>query len=128
MERKNIIFGIVGFIAVIFGFISKAFYRPYISMHHINDFGIADSSPSLFYVIGFSLLLLIKPNKHAWVVIIVVTLGSVAYEIMQAYNNRLLDFKDIIASLIGGIISILIWLTIKRNFTKQLNTNENYRP
>lgn len=115
MERKNIIFGIVGFISVVFGFIAKGFYRPYVSTNEINDFGFADCVPSLFYVIGFSLLLLMKPNKYGWLVIVVVTLGSLAYEGMQS-SNRSLDINDIIASLIGGIVSILIWLTIERKF------------
>lgn len=116
MERKNIIFGIIGFISVIFGFIAKVFYRPYVSANHVNDFGIADCSPSFFYVIGFSLLLLLKPNKYAWLFIIVVTFGSLAYELMQSNNNGILDIKDIIASLLGGIISMLIWLRIERNY------------
>jgi len=52
VERKNKIYGIVGFISVIFGFIAKTFYRPYALINDLNDFEIADCLPSLFSLIG----------------------------------------------------------------------------
>lgn len=109
MNKKNLFHGLFGLISVIIGFMAKVFYRPYAYDYELRDYGLADFSPSLFYVIGFSQLLLLKPTKHPWFVIIVVTLGSVGYEMMQARANGIIDVKDIVASVFGGFISLLIW-------------------
>jgi len=107
MNKKNLFHGLFGLFAVTIGFLAKVFYRPYAYDHELRDYGLADFSPSLFYVIGLSQLLLLKPTKHPWLVITVVTLGSVGYEIMQAYDNGILDVNDIVASVFGGFISLL---------------------
>lgn len=109
MNKKNLFHGLFGLFAVIIGFISKVFYRPYAYQNELRDYGLADFSPSLFYVIGFSQLLLLKPAKHPWLFIIVVTLGSVGYEMMQGRANGNLDINDIVASVIGGFISLILW-------------------
>lgn len=45
MTKKNIQAGLIGFIAVILGFLGKAFYRDYIITNSINDFGMAGFLP-----------------------------------------------------------------------------------
>lgn len=105
---KNLYYGFIGLAATILGFIAKVFFREYVFINNINDFGLSGFLPSLLYVIGFSQLLLIKPIKHPWVVVMFVTAGAISYEFMQFYSNGILDVKDILASLIGGIISLVI--------------------
>jgi len=114
MKKKNLIHGILGLFAVITGFVGKSLYRPYAYENGLRDYGFADFSPSLFYVLGFSQLLLIKPSKHPWLVITVVTLGSVGYEMMQAKSNGIIDVKDMVASVFGGFISLLIWKMMEK--------------
>lgn len=77
LMRINGLFGIIGLLAVILGFLSKTIYRDYINLNKINDYGLAGSLPSYFYVVGFTLLLLIKPAKYPKVLVLIVTLGSV---------------------------------------------------
>ena len=108
MSTKNMIFGVLGFIFTLIGFFGKALYRPYIHHTHLNDYGISDFLPSYFYVIGFSLLLLIKPFRYPILIVIIVTLGSIVYEIMQYSSHSILDFPDILASFAGGISAIFL--------------------
>ncbi|WP_297690704.1 hypothetical protein [uncultured Eudoraea sp.] len=112
--RINGLFGIIGLIAVILGFLSKTIYRDYINLNKINDYGVAGSLPSYFYVVGFTLLLLIKPNKYPKVLVLIVTLGSVLYELMQWSSTRKLDVKDILAAIAGGLTVLVILKLVKK--------------
>ncbi len=107
MSRLHLTNGLIGLLSVILGFISKAFYRPYAYQNQLSDLGLSDWAPSFFYVLGFSQLLLIKNYRYPWLVILMITAGSILYEFMQA-GNQLLDAKDIFASALGGIISFLL--------------------
>lgn len=107
INHLNISNGFIGLLAVVTGFIAKTLYRPYAYQHELIDYGIANSAPSFFYVIGFSQLLLIKSNSHPKTVILLVTIGSVAYEVFQS-RHQALDITDIIASLFGGAVSLMI--------------------
>jgi hypothetical protein len=63
LSKKNILYGITGFLAVVFGLLGKTIYRDFIISSNTYDHGIAGFLPSFFYVIGFSLLLLIRPVR-----------------------------------------------------------------
>ena len=102
-----------GLIATIIAFVMKAFYRPYIVANHLYDFGLADHSPSLFYVAGFSLLLLIRWYPKVYLTTLMVTFASIGYEFMQFKKTEILDTGDIIASIAGGIITLLIVKSLK---------------
>lgn len=116
MTKKNIQAGLTGLTAVIFGFLGKAVYRDYININSINDFGIAGFLPSFLYVIGFSLLLLIKPSRHPYLSILIVTTGSVLYEFKQYLSSSVIDINDILASVAGGLCSVLIYHFINSEY------------
>lgn len=117
LEEKHKASFLIGILFVVIGFLVKVFYRDYINSHGIEDFGLAGSLPSFFYVIGFSQLLQIRPIKYPWLVIVVVTAGSIIYEFKQQSSNLAgLDTNDIIASIAGGAISLLILYIIAKKF------------
>jgi hypothetical protein len=117
LEEKHKASFLIGILFVVIGFLVKVFYRDYINSHGIEDFGLAGSLPSFFYVIGFSQLLQIRPIKYPWLVIVVVTAGSIIYEFKQQSSNLAgLDANDIIASIAGGAISLLILYIIAKKF------------
>jgi hypothetical protein len=110
VSKKSIFFGLIGLGATTVGFLGKVFYRNYINANRINDFGLAGFLPSYFYVIGFSLLLLIRPTRLPKVVIAVVTSASICYEFMQYISTGKFDYADILASIAGGLTALLIIL------------------
>ena len=117
LEEKHKASFLIGILFVVIGFLVKVFYRDYINSHGIEDFGLAGSLPSFFYVIGFSQLLQIRPIKYPWLVIVVVTVGSIIYEFKQQSSNLAgLDTNDIIASIAGGAISLLILYIVGKRF------------
>ena len=112
--RINGLYGIIGLLSVILGFLSKTIYRDYINLNEINDLGVAGSLPSYFYVVGFTLLLLIKPNKYPKILVLIVTLGSVLYELMQSGSTGKLDVNDILASIAGGLTVLVLLIMVKK--------------
>ena len=120
LEEKHKASFLIGILFVVTGFLVKVFYREYINSHGIDDFGLAGSLPSFFYVIGFSQLLQIRPIKYPWLVIVVVSAGSIIYEFKQQSSNLAgLDTNDIIASIAGGAISLLILYIIAKKFKNE---------
>jgi len=119
MTKQSRIFGLIGFLFILAGFLGKTVYRDYINLNRINDYGIAGSSPSYFYVAGFSLLLLIRPTRFPTLIIAIVTLASILFEIKQWISTQIFDVNDIIASIAGGITAILILKAIQKGKVKQ---------
>lgn len=107
MSKKSRIYGLLGFSSVVIGFICKVFYRNYINSNGINDYGIGGFLPSYFYVLGLSLLLLIRPTRFPKLVIWIVTVASILYEIKQYITGGIFDVKDALASIMGGITAVL---------------------
>jgi hypothetical protein len=120
LEEKHKASFLIGILFVVIGFLAKVFYREYINSHGIDDFGLAGSLPSFFYVIGFSQLLQIRPVKYPALTILVVTAGSIIYEFkQQSSNSGVLDINDIVASIAGGAISLLILYIIAKKFKNE---------
>lgn len=117
MNKRKAIFGIIGLSATILGFIANVLYSDFIYSNNIKDFGLADALPGFLYVIGFSQLLLIKPPIRPGFVIGVVVLASSLLELMN-YPDRMLDYKNIIASIAGGFISFAIWKYVDKKIRK----------
>jgi len=117
LEEKHKASFLIGILFVVIGFIVKTYYRDYIISHSMDDFGLAGSLPSFFYVIGFSQMLQIRPIKYPALVMLVVTIGSIIYEFKQQMSNSgVLDIHDIVASIAGGGISLLILYIVGTRF------------
>ncbi|MCS5491012.1 hypothetical protein [Algoriphagus limi] len=114
-------------IAVFFFFlteIGRNIYRPFIYSNQIDDFGIADSignSGGVIVQIFFTLAVLNSPGKKAFHVIWFIVIGYILYEIAQPYLPRgVFDWKDIYGTLIGGFISLLLLLLIRKAISNKI--------
>lgn len=98
--------------------IGREIYRPYIYRNAINDFGFADVVGNLLggVAICFFLLAINHATRLQGLrIIAVATLGITIYELLQAVLPRgVLDWKDVIATPIAGLISLLLCLLIWR--------------
>lgn len=99
-------------IAVIF----KSSYRQYIYTNQINDYGVADSSPNFFAGLIIVFLYFTQYQKstlktHA----IFTVVGLVGYELIQGsvFKHNVFDYKDIFASVLGGVMGYLIGLKFR---------------
>ena len=91
-------------------------YRPYIYANDINDYGLADSMGNLGGIvvqIYFSLAVLNVSKNKGLVVIGFIVVGYILYEIVQPYLPKgVFDWKDIYGTVLGGAVSLLLWLLI----------------
>lgn len=93
-------------------------YRPYIYRNDINDLGIADSMGNLGGIVVqvyFSLALLNSQGRKVYNVIGFLVAGYILYELVQPYLPRgVFDWKDIYGTIIGGFVSIVFLLLLRR--------------
>lgn len=114
MNKKFLIIGIT---CTILGFLSKVI-REYIYDNNVNDYGVFGSLPSFFYIVGliFLIIAIFKVNieNRGIGLIVCVTLGALVYEVEQLFSSRVFDIKDVIATVVGAIISLILYKHILR--------------
>ena len=119
MEPKNRTSLLIGIAFLILSFLANSVYHNQLIKNGPDLFGFAGSLSCLFYVIGFSLVFLIKSFSYPSIVILVVSLISIINEIKQFRASGILDINNIVASLIGGVIAFLIWKMIEKRSLNQ---------
>jgi len=107
---------IIGIVFVTIGFFVKVFYRDFISNNETGVMSWADTLSCFLYVIGFSQIFLIKPFKYPSLVILFVVVGSIINEYKISFRTGMIDVNDIIASVAGGAISLLILYIVAKKF------------
>ncbi len=108
-QKHNNILVLLSIISALSGFIVKLFYRPFIVENNINDLGFHNYAPNLFYALGICLIIPMFVQKRPIRTMIFATIGILAYELDQIWTSRTFDFQDIIATLVGLGIAVLIF-------------------
>lgn len=105
---------------LVYEFVGRPIYRPYIYNNKINDFHIADTLgntfgtlPTIFFLIAILSNNTIKGNY----LIKLGTFSVVVFELAHPLLGKPIDIWDIIATIITGFISYLIYNSI---FKKQV--------
>lgn len=102
----------IGLMALlIYEFIGRPIYRPYIYKHKINDFHIADTlgntfgtMPTLFFLVALFSTEVTKGKS----MIKLGTISVVIFELVHPLLGKPIDIWDIIATLITGIFSFYL--------------------
>jgi len=115
------IYGAVCISATVLGFLSKLVYRKYILSHHIADFGLSDSLPSFFYVVGISYagLFYYQMKRRATTpgTIVIASIATIVYETEQfLFHSGSFDMKDIIATLLGATIAYFLYIAARSKY------------
>ena len=89
--------------------IGRKIYRPYIYSNDIFDYWIADTIGNLtgtIAIIFFDFAIVNPKHRQGRIFLIIITLGLIVYELLQYFSPRsILDWRDMIATLIAGLIS-----------------------
>ncbi len=109
----------IGIVFLILSFLANSVYHDYSNKNAPDLFRFASFLSCLFYVVGFSLVFLIKTFSYPSIVILIVSLISIVNEIKQFRASGILDVNNIVASLIGGIVAFLIWSVIEKRSHNQ---------
>jgi hypothetical protein len=126
-ERK-IFFGI--FISMfVLTEIGRKIYRPYIYANDIFDFWIADTIGNFtgtIAIIFFDLAGVNPAYKIGRWLILIITCGLIVYELVQYIlpGRNTCDWRDIVATIIAGVISFGLYELIYKSKTTKEAQNE----
>jgi glycopeptide antibiotics resistance protein len=106
-------------IILLFTLFEEIKLRPYLQKHHISSFYLADSLPNFLAVIipflGYSVIKFPLNASKSLRLIFSFVAAMTLYEVCQLWMpERTFDIKDIIASVLGGVCSYLIFLLINK--------------
>jgi hypothetical protein len=113
---------------LIYEFIGRPIYRPYIYNNKINDFHIADTLGNTFGTlptIFFLIAILSNDTTKGNYLIKLGTFSVVVFELAHPLLGKPIDIWDIIATIMTGLISYLIYNNIFKN--RQLNDKTTNR-
>jgi len=109
LKKSSLLIFLIAFIITEAG---RSFYRPYIYSNNLNDYFLADTIGNSFgtvTAIFFILTVVGKGRTKDILIIILVITGLLLYESINIFLNSSIDTRDIISTIIFGIISILIY-------------------
>ena len=109
IDNKRIAFFLIFVFMFFLTEIGRKIYRPYIYSNDIFDYWIADTIGNLtgtIAIIFFEFSIVNPKHRLGRILLILITLGLIVYELFQYFSPRsILDWRDMIATLIGGLIS-----------------------
>lgn len=97
---------------LIYEFIGRPIYRPYIYSNKINDFHIADTLGNTFgtlTTIFFLIAILSNETTKGNYLIKMGTLSVAVFELVHPILGKPIDIWDIVATILTGLISYLIY-------------------
>lgn len=103
---------------LIYEFVGRPIYRPYIYNNKINDFHIADTLGNTFGTlptIFFLIAILSNDTTKGNYLIKIGTFSVVIFEFAHPLLGKQIDIWDIIATIMTGLISYLIYNGIFKN-------------
>jgi len=120
IDTRRVIYMVALILSFIVTEIGRHVYRPIIYRNEINDFGLADSVGNMGGVIAqvFLGLALMNSNlKQGIRVIGFLVIGYICYEMIQPILPKgTFDWKDIFGTLLGGLISAVIFFLIQKYY------------
>jgi hypothetical protein len=129
IDKKRIIFFLIFVFMFIITEFGRRIYRPYIYSNDIFDFWIADTIGNLtgtIAIIFFDFAGFNPKHKQGRIFLFIITLGLIVYELLQYFSPRsILDWKDMIATLIAGLISWSLYEFLFIKFPENEPTTHN---
>ncbi len=109
IDNKRISYFLIFVFMFIITEIGRKIYRPFIYSNEIFDYWIADTIGNFtgtIAIIFFDLAGFNPIHKQGRIFLLIITLGLIVYELLQYFSPRsILDWRDIIATIIAGLIS-----------------------
>lgn len=112
---------------LIYEFVGRPMYRPYIYNNKINDFHIADTLGNTFGTlptIFFLIAIFSKDTTKGNYLIKIGTFSVVVFEILHPLLGKKIDIWDIIATILAGLASYLIYNGIFKDKSNKQKKNE----
>ena len=116
LKKITLLIGIVAYSITEFG---RSFYRPYIYANKINDYFIADTIGNSFGTVTAIFMVLTLTGKGTnkdWSIVIIIIAGLLLYELLNLTGKTSVDINDMIATVVFGIISVLLYSFLLRQY------------
>jgi len=94
---------------------ARSFYRPYIYANDINDWVIADTIGNSLGTVTAVFMILTMSGRGTswdWRLVGMVIAGLIGYEMLNLADDHPFDVNDVLATLLFGGISILVYARI----------------
>ncbi len=126
LKRTTLIIGLAAFFITE---ITRSFYRPFIYKNNIFDYYIADTIGNSFGTVTAIFMILTlsgKGNKKDYKLIWIIIIGLIIYESLNLTSHHSFDYKDVLATLIFGGFSFIIYkYLIKTHSNHKKISHEN---
>jgi glycerol uptake facilitator-like aquaporin len=122
IDEKRIVTFFIFIFMFIFTEIGRKIYRPNIYSNDIFDYWIADTIGNFtgtIAIVFFNLTISNPEYRIGKYFSFLIAIGLVVYELLQYFSPRsVFDWRDIIATLIAGLISFLIYKWVNNKFVE----------
>ena len=119
LNKSTLFIAIIAFSITELG---RSFYRPYIYENKIADYFIADTIGNSFGTMTAIFMILTLSGKGTnkdWILVLIIISGLLVYELLNLTGKTAIDINDMIATVIFGTISALIYLFLLRKYGEQ---------
>jgi len=102
--------------------LGRSFYRPYIYSNGIADFHVADTLGNSFGTMTAIFMVLTLSGKGTnkdWKIIFIIIGGLLIYELLNLTGETAIDLNDMIATVVFGSISALIYIRLLRKYSEK---------
>jgi hypothetical protein len=117
-SRRRGIYLLVAIVAFLVTEAGRFIYRPWVFRNGIDDWGLAGSIGNLTGIITqifFILAVINEDFRKGCYIFLMVVPGYILYEFTQRWlPGSTFDINDIIASIMGGLIALVIYLLLPR--------------
>ena len=104
---------------LLYEFVGRPYYRPYIYSNNIYDFHIADTIGNSLGTIATVFILISlfsRDSSHGYFLVNVITVSIILYEFAQPLLGKQIDPFDIVATVITGGICFVIYSLLFKNY------------
>ncbi len=94
---------------------ARSFYRPFVYANEIDDWVIADTIGNSFGTITAIFMILTMSGRGTswdWRLVGMVIVGLIGYEVLNLPGHDAFDVNDVIATLLFGSVSVLVYARI----------------
>ena len=105
----------------------RSFYRPYIYANEIDDWVVADTiGNSLGTVTAIFMILTMsgRGTNRDWRLVGMVIAGLIGYEMLNLVGDRSFDVNDVVATIVFGSLSIVVYARILSEFGASTSPRE----
>ena len=123
LKKITLLIAIVAFSITELG---RSFYRPYIYANKIDDYFLADTIGNSFGTVTAIFMILTLSGKGTskdWNIVFIIIAGLIIYEFLNLTGKTAIDVNDIIATVVFGTISVLIYFFLLKKYGENLIQN-----